>query len=119
MLAIRTASLWYQKHLLGGPNILLLTNDVENKKRALQEGIRTETGKFVKFMDMLFSLSNFWKNHITWPRHSVQSFVKSLGKPELLDLVVQTDNDNNTTHMDVEELRPSKKKLIYEEVSLG
>ena len=49
----------------------------------------------------------------------MQSFVKSLGKPELLDLVVQTDNDSNTTHMDVEDLRPSKKKLIYEEVSLG
>ena len=59
MLAIRTASLWYQKHLIGGPNILLLTNDVENKKRALQEGIRTETGKFVKFVDMLFSFSKF------------------------------------------------------------
>jgi hypothetical protein len=49
----------------------------------------------------------------------VQSFVKSLGKAELLDLVVQMNDDSNTTRMCVEDLRPSKKKLIYEEVALG
>ena len=49
----------------------------------------------------------------------MQSFVKSLGKAELLDLVVQTNDDSSATRIYVEDLRPSKKKMIYEEVDLG
>ncbi|KAI5066926.1 hypothetical protein GOP47_0017454 [Adiantum capillus-veneris] len=85
--AIRSASLWYQKHLGKGPPILLLTNDAENKRKALQEGIRTET---------------------------VQTYVESLGQPELLDLVSQVA-DGDVADMEVEDLRPSKKKVIYPE----
>ncbi|KAH7283674.1 hypothetical protein KP509_34G018800 [Ceratopteris richardii] len=85
--AIRSASLWYQKHLGQGPPILLLTNDIENKRKALQEGICTET---------------------------VQSYVESLGRPELFDLVAQVC-DSSLAEMDIEDSRPSKKKLIYPE----
>lgn len=85
--AIRVASLWYQNHLTGGPRILLLTNDAENKRKALTEGIFAET---------------------------VQSYVQSLGKPELLDLVIQPTG-NESTSMEVDDLRPSKRKVIYSE----
>lgn len=43
-LAIRVAARWYQSHLGESTQILLVTNDRENKKRATEEGISAETG---------------------------------------------------------------------------
>jgi hypothetical protein len=46
---------------------------------------------------------------------SVESYVKSLGQPDLLDLLVQPSSED--VDMDeVEDLRPSKRKVIYTEV---
>ncbi|XP_057964158.1 exosome complex exonuclease RRP44 homolog A [Malania oleifera] len=83
--AIRVAAQWYQSHLGSGMRVLLITNDRENKRKATEEGISAET---------------------------VESYVKSLGKPDLLDLLVRPvsqDVDMET----VEDLRPSKRKVIY------
>lgn len=85
--AIRVASDWYQKHLGEGVRVLLLTNDRENKRKAIEEGIAAET---------------------------VEAYVKSLGQPELLDLLVQSSN-GDAVEAEVEDLRPAKKKLIYPE----
>ncbi|CAN4078578.1 unnamed protein product [Withania somnifera] len=60
--AIRTAAKWYQDHLGSAVSVLLITNDRENKKKAIEEGIFAET---------------------------VECYVKSLAQPELLDLIVQ------------------------------
>ena len=46
---------------------------------------------------------------------AVQSYVQTLGKPELLDLVARSDAmdiDKDAT----EDLRPSKKSVVYGEV---
>lgn len=48
----------------------------------------------------------------------VQSYVQTLGKPELLDLVARSDAmdiDKDGT----EDLRPSKKSVVYGEVCLS
>ena len=50
--AIRTAALWYQKHLALAterrdcvkPRVLLLTNDEDNRKKAIEAGIMAFTG---------------------------------------------------------------------------
>ncbi|KAK1353847.1 Exosome complex exonuclease rrp44 [Heracleum sosnowskyi] len=85
--AIRVATQWYQNHLGSRVRVLLITNDRENKRKATDEGISAET---------------------------VESFVKSLGQPELLDLLVRPQFDD--VHMvDSEDLRPSKRKVIYTE----
>lgn len=48
---------------------------------------------------------------------SVESYVKSLVRPDLLDLLVQpTLEDANME--EVEDLRPSKRKVMYIEVKL-
>ncbi|RWW33353.1 hypothetical protein BHE74_00000681 [Ensete ventricosum] len=47
----------------------------------------------------------------------VESYVRSLGKPDLLDLVVPSSSAGVSME-DVEDLRPSKKKVIYSEVLL-
>lgn len=47
----------------------------------------------------------------------MESYVKSLGQPSLLDLVVQP-NSGDVDMVEVEELRPSKRKVIYSEVYL-
>lgn len=41
--------------------------------------------------------------------------MKSLDKPELLDLIVQPQSEDINME-DVEDLRPSKRKVIYAEV---
>ncbi|KAA8547606.1 hypothetical protein F0562_004035 [Nyssa sinensis] len=85
--AIRVATQWYQNHLGSATRVLLITNDRENKRRATEEGISAET---------------------------VESYVKSLGQPGLLDLLVQPPSAD--VGMDeVEDLRPSKRKVIYTE----
>lgn len=85
--AIRVATQWYQNHLGSQVRVLLITNDRENKRKATEEGISAET---------------------------VESFVKSLGQPELLDLLVRPQSDD--VHMaDSEDIRPSKRKVIYTE----
>ncbi|KAL9672529.1 hypothetical protein QQ045_028780 [Rhodiola kirilowii] len=85
--AIRVAAQWYQKHLGSATRVLLITNDKENKRKATEEGIIAET---------------------------VESYVKSLGQPELLDLLVQRAS-GDVTMDDAEDMRPSKKKVIFSE----
>ena len=41
--AIRVATLWYQKHLGDTSQVLLVTNDRENKRKAIEDGISAET----------------------------------------------------------------------------
>ena len=45
--AIRVAAQWYQSHLGGAAQVLLITNDRENKRKAIEEGISAETSKNV------------------------------------------------------------------------
>ncbi|KAK4430371.1 Exosome complex exonuclease RRP44A [Sesamum alatum] len=85
--AIRVAAQWYQNHLGSAVKVLLITNDRENKKKAIQDGISAET---------------------------VESYVKLLGQPALLDLIVQPPSEDVTME-DAEDLRPSKRKTIYPE----
>ncbi|KAH6797025.1 ribonuclease II family protein [Perilla frutescens var. hirtella] len=85
--AIRVAAQWYQNHLCGAVRVLLITNDRENKRKAIEGGISAET---------------------------VESYVKSLGQPALLDLIVQPSAEDVTME-DAEDLRPSKRKTIYPE----
>ncbi|KAH7566149.1 hypothetical protein JRO89_XS08G0105000 [Xanthoceras sorbifolium] len=85
--AIRVATQWYQKHLGDATRVLLLTNDRENKRKATEEGIFAET---------------------------IESYVKSLGQPDLLDLVVQPASVDVNME-DVEDSRPAKRKVIYAE----
>ncbi|KAL2522031.1 ribonuclease II family protein [Forsythia ovata] len=85
--AIRVASQWYQNHLGSIVRVLLITNDRENKRKATKEGISAET---------------------------VESYVKSLGQPSLLDLIVQPPSEDVAME-DVEDLRPAKRKVIYPE----
>lgn len=42
--AIRVATQWYQNHLGKAVQVILVTNDRENKRKALEEGISAETG---------------------------------------------------------------------------
>ncbi|XP_007046470.2 PREDICTED: exosome complex exonuclease RRP44 homolog A [Theobroma cacao] len=87
--AIRVASRWYQTHLGPATPVLLITNDRENKRRAVEEGISTDT---------------------------IQSYVKSLGQPELLDLLVHPASESEDVAMEqVEDLRPSKRQVVYQE----
>ncbi|AET03578.2 putative exoribonuclease II [Medicago truncatula] len=85
--AIRVASQWYQKHLGDAIKVLLVTNDKENKRKASEEGICAET---------------------------VESYVKSLDRPDLLDLLVRPSSEDVEME-DVEDHRPSKRKIIYAE----
>ncbi|XP_074308701.1 exosome complex exonuclease RRP44 homolog A [Silene latifolia] len=85
--AIRVAAQWYQKHLNSAVRVLLITNDRENKRKACEEGIAAET---------------------------VESYVRSLGQPELLDSLRQPSSEDVAMD-DVEDLRPSKKQAIYSE----
>ncbi|XP_047310159.1 exosome complex exonuclease RRP44 homolog A [Impatiens glandulifera] len=85
--AIRVATQWYQNHLGHSIRVLLITNDRDNKRKAIEEGISAET---------------------------VESYVKSLGQPELLDLLVQPSSEDVRME-DVEDLRPSKRKVVYSE----
>ncbi|KAF7806851.1 exosome complex exonuclease RRP44-like protein A isoform X1 [Senna tora] len=85
--AIRVATQWYQSHLGDAVKVLLITNDKENKRKATEEGIRAET---------------------------VESYVKSLARSDLLDLVVRPSSEDVDME-EVEDLRPSKRKVIYTE----
>lgn len=85
--AIRVATQWYQKHLGDATKVLLVTNDRENKRKATEQGIFAET---------------------------IESYVKSLGQPNLLDLLVHPASEDVNME-DVEDLRPSKRKVIYPE----
>jgi exosome complex exonuclease DIS3/RRP44 len=85
--AIRVAAQWYQNHLGNAFRVLLITNDRENKRKASEEGISAET---------------------------VESYVRSLGQPALLDLLVQPPSED-TRMEDADDSRPSKRKVIYNE----
>lgn len=41
--AIREAAKWYKGHLAGKTQIVLITNDRENKSKAIREGLSSET----------------------------------------------------------------------------
>ncbi|KAL3629670.1 Exosome complex exonuclease RRP44 A [Castilleja foliolosa] len=86
--AIRVATQWYQNHLGGAVRVLLITNDIENKNKALKDGIHVET---------------------------VESYVKLLGQPALLDLIVQPQSEDVTMEDADDDLRPSKRKTMYPE----
>lgn len=45
--AIRVAAQWYQNHLGGAVRVLLITNDRDNKNKAVTDGIPAETGKCI------------------------------------------------------------------------
>ncbi|KAF2575535.1 hypothetical protein F2Q70_00000958 [Brassica cretica] len=83
--AIRVATLWYQKHLGDTSQVLLVTNDRENKRKAIEDGISAET---------------------------IEAYVKSIGQPELLDLLAQPTGEDVTME-DADDSRPSKRKLVY------
>ncbi|KAL0912834.1 hypothetical protein M5K25_016243 [Dendrobium thyrsiflorum] len=85
--AIRVAAHWYQSHLGGSTQILLITNDRENKKKAIEEGLSAET---------------------------VESYVRSLEQPNLLDLVV-IPTSLDIVKEEFDDPRPSKRKVIYHE----
>lgn len=85
--AIRVAAQWYQSHLGGAAQVLLITNDRENKRKATEEGISAET---------------------------IEAYVKSLDRRDLLDLVVRPASEDVNME-EVEDLRPSKRKVIYAE----
>ncbi|KAF2312515.1 hypothetical protein GH714_034930 [Hevea brasiliensis] len=85
--AIRVATRWYQSHLGDAAKVLLLTNDRENKRKATEEGVSAET---------------------------IESYVKSLGQPALLDLLAQPASEDVVME-EVEDLRPSKRKVVYSE----
>lgn len=46
------AARWYQSHLGGNTQVLLITNDKENKRKAIEEGLSAETGS------LFFTLGN-------------------------------------------------------------
>lgn len=46
---------------------------------------------------------------------SVEAYVKSMGQPELLDLLAQPTGEDVTME-DADDSRPSKRKLVYLEV---
>ncbi|KAK8940904.1 hypothetical protein KSP39_PZI010538 [Platanthera zijinensis] len=81
--AIRFAARWYQSHLGEGTQILLITNDRENKRKAVEEGISAET---------------------------IESYVRSLQQPNLLDLVVIP---TSAVKEEIDDLRPLKRKAFY------
>uniref|UniRef100_A0A6N2MAM3 PIN domain-containing protein n=1 Tax=Salix viminalis TaxID=40686 RepID=A0A6N2MAM3_SALVM len=85
--AIRVAARWYQSHLGEAVKVLLITNDRENNRKATEEGVSAET---------------------------IESYVKSLGQPALLDLLVQPASEDVTME-EVEDMRPSKRKVVYPE----
>lgn len=47
---------------------------------------------------------------------TVESYVKSLGRPDLFDLLVVNPASEDVIMQEVEDLRPSKRKVIYSEV---
>ncbi|KAL2609132.1 hypothetical protein R1flu_027705 [Riccia fluitans] len=89
--AIRVASKWYHAHLGPTSKIVLVTDDAENRRRALAEGIVAL---------------------------SVHEYVQTLGNAELLDLIIRTGSEEAQTTGDAEDLRPSKRKVIYPEHKL-
>lgn len=92
--AIRKATTWYQAHLAGKPpNVLLLTNDAENARRAREDGATAQT---------------------------VYAYVQTrTDKPELLDFVARTgDTGGEEAGPSGEgETGPqAKKRMLYSEV---
>uniref|UniRef100_A0A2N9F0S8 Uncharacterized protein n=1 Tax=Fagus sylvatica TaxID=28930 RepID=A0A2N9F0S8_FAGSY len=83
--AIRVAAQWYQTHLGGAARVLLITNDRENKRKAIEEGISAETSKI--FFPVILE-SHYW---------------------------VQPASSEDVEMEEVEDLRPSKRKVIYAE----
>jgi exosome complex exonuclease DIS3/RRP44 len=69
--AIRVAARWYGAHLQGSVNVILITNDAENKNRAINEGLQCMTVKeyvtdtlakeYPILLDLLASADSFAK----------------------------------------------------------
>ena len=53
------AAQWYQNHLGGATCVLLITNDRENRRKAIEEGIGAETSMLDVYL-FLASLKAFW-----------------------------------------------------------
>ena len=53
------AALWYQNHLGGATRVLLITNDRENRRKAIEEGICAETSMLDVYL-LLASLKASW-----------------------------------------------------------
>ncbi|KAA0046985.1 exosome complex exonuclease RRP44-like protein A [Cucumis melo var. makuwa] len=99
--SIPVAAQWYQNHLGGATRVLLITNERENRRKAIEEGICAET----------IMLDLTWLICLVF---TVESYVRSLGQTHLLDLLVQSANEDANME-DVEDLRPSKRKVLYSE----
>lgn len=56
--AIRVAAQWYQTHLGGSARVLLITNDKENKRKAIEEGISAETGVYIYVLSTSFEFDS-------------------------------------------------------------
>lgn len=52
------ASQWYQHHLGEGAKVMLLTNDMDNRRKAREDGIVAETGTSF-LLTVLFDISAF------------------------------------------------------------
>ncbi|XP_051124050.1 exosome complex exonuclease RRP44 homolog A [Andrographis paniculata] len=85
--AIRVAAQWYQNHLGSAVQVVLVTNDRDSRNKAVNDGILANT---------------------------VEAYVKSLGQPSLLDLIVQPPSED-VPMVDADDLRPLKRKVIYPE----
>lgn len=125
------ATQWYQKHLGDATKVLLVTNDRENMRKATEQGIFAETSMYITFKvqivavfyKFLMIMIAYWWNYLFMKPNveisiSVESYVKSLGQPNLLDLLVHPASEDVNME-DVEDLRPSKRKVIYPEVSVS
>lgn len=53
--AIRVAAQWYQNHLGAAARVLLITNDRENKRKAIEGGVPAETGIVYYFYTIYIS----------------------------------------------------------------
>ncbi|KAH0470676.1 hypothetical protein IEQ34_000399 [Dendrobium chrysotoxum] len=85
--AIRVAAHWYQSHLAGTIQVLLITNNRDSTKKAIEEGLSSET---------------------------VESYVRSLQQPNLLDLVA-IPTSLAILKGELNDLKLSKREVIYPE----
>lgn len=123
------AAQWYQNHIGGATRVLLITNDRENRRKAVEEGICAETSTLDVYLllallqisvstTVLYRVLSFSYTYLTWLIcifFTVESYVRSLGQTHLLDLLVQSANED-TNMEEVEDMRPSKRKVLYFEV---
>lgn len=96
----RTAARWYQNHLKGKANVLLITNDQEKKQLAVKEGIAVQTSR-VQFLFL--------------PDLLVHEYVRSTGDAELSEAIIGDDTRQGTDDLSDSEI-PDNKQIYYEKV---